>query len=417
MIRVVLFVAALAAAVMVAVWFANDPGEVTVLWRGWRVDTSVGILLFTMVLSVLVILGVAKIIAIIRGTAQGFAMARKDRRITQGLAALGHGLAAVNAGQPQAARKFAKEASALLDDNAATRMLNAQAAAANDDGPGLRSVAVNLLEKPETELSALRDLAARAQKEGDVVGALNYAKRALARKDAPKWALETVLDVQVANGRWVDALAAVDSKLGRDHLGADAHKKIKAELFTRAAEEALDHGDAAAAESHARKSLDTILNERALVCHARALMLQGKQKKAMAEIEKAWALYPSAAMLRAYHAAVPGESSLDWARRVEKLVASAADHAESRLGLAESSLRAQLWGQARNRLSPLLGDDTPRAIHARAAMLMAELETTERNDTAAGAVWLKRALEHSQPGSEAARLPPRSVNDLLTAKT
>jgi HemY protein len=40
-----LFWFAVAAVLMfVAVWLAERPGAVTVQWRGWRLDTSVGVL-------------------------------------------------------------------------------------------------------------------------------------------------------------------------------------------------------------------------------------------------------------------------------------------------------------------------------------------------------------------------------------
>ena len=89
MIRLIIYVLVLAALISGAVWFANDPGEVTVLWRGWRIDTSVGILLALMAMAVLVMLGIAKLIAVLRGAVDVFASARKERRLKQGLAALG----------------------------------------------------------------------------------------------------------------------------------------------------------------------------------------------------------------------------------------------------------------------------------------------------------------------------------------
>lgn len=411
--RVVLFVALLTLAVLVAVWFANNPGEVTVIWHDWRIDTSVGILLALMAVIVAVMLLIAKLVAMIRGTALGFAAARRERRMAQGLRALGHGFAAARGGQGVAARRYAKEAAALLDDNAATRVLAAQAAQVNDDAATLRSVAVNLLDKPETELAALRDLAERARAEGDVVGALNYAARALARKDAPKWALDVVLDVQIGAARWTEALSTLESRPAREHYTAAALKTLKAELLTNAAEAALAHRDAAQANTLARRALDQGAGPRAVIAHARALALQGKHKKAAAEIERIWTAKPDAALAAAYIEILATEPALERARRVEKLVAESADDPESRLMLAEASLRAQLWGQARNRLAPLLGDDVPRELHARAAILMAELETGERNDPAAGATWLKRALERAPQA--VATPPPRSVSELLGA--
>lgn len=415
MTRVILFVVAVVTAVMAAVWFANEPGEVTVVWRGWRLDTSVGILLLLITAVTLFVLGIAKIISVIRGTAKGFAAARKERRTAQGLKALGFGLAAAHAGQPQTARKYAKEATALLHENAATQILNAKAAAANDDGPAVRQAALQLLEHSETELSGLRDLALRARSEGDVVGALNFAKRALARKDAPTWAFDLVLDVQIAGAQWGDALSTLESKAARGAYSADVYKKLKAVLLTQSALEALGHKDAAKAETQSHKAREFGAGVHALICHARALILLGKHKKAASEIEKAWATEPSLQLLAVYLDAGQTDSALDQARRVEKLVSENADHPESRLALAEASLRAQLWGQARNRVAPLLGDDVPHDLHRRAALLMAELETAERNDPAAGAIWFKRALDQSAHGISVDNAP-RSVSDVIALK-
>ena len=94
------------------------------------------------------------------------------------------------------------------------------------------------------------------------------------------------------------------------------------------------------------------------------------------------------------------------------MVAVNAEHAESRLALAEVSLKAQLWGQARNRLAPLLGEDVAKNVRARAAIIMAELESAEHKDASAGAMWLKRAVECTEPQGSTMK-SPRSVSDLI----
>jgi HemY protein len=415
MMRAVLYLVLVGIAIAVSVWFANNPGDVTILWRGWRVDTSVGILLAFMVAIVFVLFGIGKVIGMVRGSINIFAATRRNRRLKQGFAALGHGFAAVAAEQPAQARKFAKEAATLLDDNIATRVLAAQTAALNNDGQGLRAESIHLLDKTETELAALRALTSRALSDGDFAGAQNYAKRAMARKDAPKWALEMLLDAHIAAARWSDALAAIDTKLARDHFGADGQRRIKSECLTRLAEDALGHGDAAAAEQHGRNAIEAGGDERAVIAFSRALMLQTKTKKAMAQIEKIWSAAPSDALYRAYTAALSGESALEQARHVERLAASNADHPESRLAVARASVKAQLWGQARNRLAPLLGEEVNRTLQARAATLMAEIETAEHQDAAAGAKWLRKALELSQSSGSGA-IAPRGVADLLATK-
>ena len=45
LLRTLIWFAIAAAAMLGAVWLAERPGNVTVEWRGWRLDTSVGVLL------------------------------------------------------------------------------------------------------------------------------------------------------------------------------------------------------------------------------------------------------------------------------------------------------------------------------------------------------------------------------------
>ena len=41
MIRVALFFIAVALAALGVAWFADRPGEVAIVWNGWRIETSV----------------------------------------------------------------------------------------------------------------------------------------------------------------------------------------------------------------------------------------------------------------------------------------------------------------------------------------------------------------------------------------
>src|SRR5437016_2599542 len=86
----VVIVGLLAAA---AAWLADDPGAVALTWRGWRVDTSVGILIAALILIVLLILFVIRIFTAVSRTMRALAMARRERRIKRGLMSLGDGFA------------------------------------------------------------------------------------------------------------------------------------------------------------------------------------------------------------------------------------------------------------------------------------------------------------------------------------
>lgn len=411
--RLIMYVVAVAALVAAAVWLANDPGAVSLTWRGWQVDTSVGILLAAIIAAIVVILLIARVLAFVGGRVQAFAAARRERRIKRGLVSLGDGFAAVQAGQGPAARKFAREAATLLHDNPAVLMLRKDAAALTGDTQEMQAAAQAMLARPETELAGLRALAQKAMTDGDVAGALNHARRALDRKDAPPWALNMVVDMEIATERWNDALTALDGRLARATFSPSELKHVKSRLLTLQAQAALNRGDSADAITAAKKAIDMDdTNHGAVVIFAKAMTAQGKGRKASSAVERAWAAKPSAALLAAYKSLMPGESMLDWARRIDGLAKAAPNHAESRIAVATASLDAELWGQARNRLAGLTSEDTPPDVRARAARLLADVESRERGDSDKAAEWLQVALE---AGGESARniAKPKSIADLL----
>ena len=53
MIRGTLLFALLAALMIVVAWIADRPGAVSIVWQGWRIDTSLGVMLAAIVLVAL----------------------------------------------------------------------------------------------------------------------------------------------------------------------------------------------------------------------------------------------------------------------------------------------------------------------------------------------------------------------------
>ena len=411
--RLILYVAIVTALVAGAVTLANDPGTVSLTWQGWQIDTSVGILITTMIVAVIVILLIVRLLAVIGGSLQAFASARRERRFKRGLASLGDGFAAVQAGQGKAAKKFAREAATLLKENPAVMVLRHDAAALAGDEIEMQAAAEALLARPETELAGLRALADKAMHDGDTAGALTHAKRALARKDAPPWALQIAIDMEIATERWSEALSALDEKLARDAFSPTELKRLRSRLYTLQAQAALARGDTSSAVNATKRAMDVDdTNHAAVTVFAKAMTAQGKGRKAASAVERAWAVKPSIELLAAYRMLMPGESKLDWARRIDGLAKAAPDHPESRLAVASASLEAELWGQTRNRLSGLTGDDAAPSIRSRAAQLLASVERRERGDVDKAVEWLDLALEIQQGSARAIR-KPKSIAEIL----
>lgn len=413
--RLVLYILSVAALVAVAVWLANDPGDVHLAWHGWRVDTSVGVLVAAIIVLVALILLMVKLAGALGAAMRAIAARRREQRLNRGMMSLGDGFAAVAAGQAAAARRLAREAANLLKDNSAVLVLRKEAAALEGNAKGVDAAAREMLERPETELAGLRTLATSALAAGDVISAADYARRAWTRRDPPAWALTLLLDLDISRERWDDALALIGSKAARQAFSPADHAALKAGIYVRVSAAALAHNNTTEAAVAAKRAMGVSPHSRAaVIAFANAMAAQGKGAKAASAVERVWATQPHADLLTAYRGLVPGENAIAWAQRVESLAKAAPEHPESRLAVAAAALGAELWGQARNRLSGLTAQNMPADVRARAARMLAELESRQRGDADAAADWLKVALEFQEAGGKKPQAP-RTAADLLAS--
>ncbi len=393
MIKIVLYVIALAVLITVAVWFAEEPGSVSIAWLGWRLDTSVAVLF--VILAALLFGGatVLRLWSALVGAGRAVRDARKGRRTASGLDALAAGFAAIQGEDSAAAKRAARTAESNLGDTSVVRLLKQQTARLSQDGVTASAEARDMVDDPSLKLAALRDLAEAAQQAGDFDGALKHASRAAEHKPAPAWALNKSLDLKIATQRWAEAATLLSRKDMQALIKEMDVKRLQAALAARAATAAVRNQTFDDAISWARKSLALDATRAdAAAALARALNATGKAKKAATELEKAWTANPHPVLLTAYLELAPGEAPLARASRVEHLARGNADHPESRLAVAETSLAAELWGQARSRIEPLVDGDAPAAVRERAAALMARVELGERDDCHAATNALTKAL-------------------------
>ncbi|TAN65807.1 MAG: hypothetical protein EPN20_07445, partial [Magnetospirillum sp.] len=131
--RLLGFLLATAVVVAGAVWLADRPGEVTIRWQGWRVDTTVPVLLAALVLVLLVLSAIGRLGRLVLGAPGRFFGARRAARTRKGYVALSDGLAAVASGDSRAAARLARKADKLLHDRSVTGLLTVQAAQMTGD--------------------------------------------------------------------------------------------------------------------------------------------------------------------------------------------------------------------------------------------------------------------------------------------
>ena len=128
MIRAIIGIVVVTALVAAAVFFADHPGRVEILWQGWQIQTSVAVLAAAAILAALVAGLLFSVLSLVVDSPRRLMRARREWRRRTGYRALAQGMVAVAAGDPQEARRYAKRADLLLADPPLTLLLSAQAA-------------------------------------------------------------------------------------------------------------------------------------------------------------------------------------------------------------------------------------------------------------------------------------------------
>jgi HemY protein len=390
MTRIVLTLVFLAVLAVFAGWLADRPGAVSLEWGGYRIETSATVLALLFVafgLLVYAVTGAGRFLFSVPGR---IGASLRARRRVRGYRALTRGMVAIAAGDPGEAERQARKAKALLHEPPLTMLLAAQAAQLSGDDKAAEGFFQAMLDNAEMEFLGLRGLIMQSVKRKDWPLALSYAERAQRLQPKSGWLNQSLFDLQARTGRWADAERTVRDGVSHHLLAGPQGRHRRAVVIYRQARHLADAGNREEALRLAQKATDLDAGfGPAAELAARLLIDQGKHRRARQTIERAWQDSPHPALAELYLDAEPGarDEPLKGVRAIERLIASRPEHLESAFALAAAFARAQLWGEARARAEPLLNGRPS----ARVYRLMAEIETGDGTDPAAGGRWLERA--------------------------
>src|SRR3954471_24690317 len=391
MIRVLLFLALVALMAFGVTWFADRPGDVAIVWQGYRIETSGMVALVAVAIVALIAVIVWSIVRTILRSPDLLAMFMSHRRGVRGYLAVSRGLIAVGAGDASAAKRASNEADRIAPGEPLALLLNAQAAQLSGDRAAAEHAFRAMAEREDTKLLGLRGLYIEAQRRKDMVAARAYAEEAANASPALGWAGQAALEFRCASHDWAAALSALDRNSRYGLIDKAEYKRHRAVLLT---------AQALAAEETERDRarslvLDAVKLAPDLVPAAelagRLLGDAGELRRAMRIIEKAWAAHPHPDLADTYAHLRPGDSARERLARVQSLALKApgqgTNHPESALAVARAALDAQEFAVARNAIRPLLKEPTQRV-----AALMAEIEERESGDEGRAREWMGRAL-------------------------
>ncbi len=387
MVRVLLYLAVFVLLAIGAVWLADRPGEVSVLWQGYRIETSVAIAAIGVVVLAMLAMLAWALVRFVLGLPSAFSFASKARRRARGFEAVSRGMVAIGAGDPVAAGRHAQDARRFANGEALTLLLEAQTAQLSGDRGRAEAAFKAMLDRPETRVLGLRGLFVEAKRRGDMQAARAFADDAVRRSPSLAWANDALLDFHASAGDWQAARTAVERRAALRLADKTEARRQRAVLL---AAEALDARDgeperALATALEALKLAPGLTPAAALA--GRMLSERGDVRKAAKILEAAWKEASHPDIAAAYLDVRSGDSAQDRLARAQTLTKLRPADPEGVLALAGAAIHARDFGKARETLRPLLAG----GASVRACLLMAELEEAEHG--AAGRVreWLARA--------------------------
>jgi HemY protein len=391
MIRVLVFLAFLIVAAFGLTWLADRPGEITLVWQGYQIETSLMVGLAVLAVAVIVIVIVWSVLRFVLGIPSLISISARARQRRKGLIALSRGMIAAGAGDARTAKRAAEEALRRLGEEPLTLLLEAEAAQLAGDRATAEATLARIAEMPDTRVLGLRGLHVEARRRGDAEAAYVYALQA--HRIAPlAWAGNAVLDHHATHADWSRALVTVGENHAHKLIDAPTADRQRAVLLTALARDLEDRDPDEAlrlAREAAKLAPDLVP---AVVLGGRLLSRKGDIKRAARMLEGGWRRRPHPDIARAYLDIRPGDSAADRLERAQTLGRLTTGHPEARMILARAAIEARDFAQARRAMAPLVetnAADAPPTV--RMCLLMADLEETEHGTTGAVRAWLARA--------------------------
>jgi HemY protein len=387
MLRIILFLVVIAVAAMGGAWLAEQPGNVVLSWNAWRDERSVaefsilvGGILVAVLLAWSFLIGGWRLPGRLRRSRHARKQARARHAITQGLLAVGHGDAAIARAHANAARRHSPNDPLAL-------LLQAQAAQLDGDREGAKRAFLAMASRDDTKSLGMRGLFIEAQRAEDPYAALTIAEEALRLSPGAHWAAHAVLGFRCARSDWSGAMDILENNLASGLIDKKAYRRQRGVLLTARAIECEDADVSVSRDSalEAIKLVPTLVP--AAVLAAKYMSEAHQLRKALKIIETAWISHPHPDLAEAYAHIKQGDSAQTRLSRIETLAAKAPGHIEGALAIARAAIDASDFNRARNALAPYVEAPTQRV-----AMLMAEIEHADRNDSRAARAWTLRAV-------------------------
>jgi HemY protein len=352
MFRVIRFIVIAAALLALAWWIGTIPGTLTAHSGNYTVQTSVPAAILMLAIIVVILTFLLRLIGSLRRAPGGLGNWRSARRGSQGEVAIQRGLVALAAGDAVAANNSAVQARKALGDTPLVLLLTAESARLSGKTDEAKAAFQQLTGHKEMAFLGHRGLLRQHLASGDHDIAATHALAAEDAYPGSAWLKTQRLDIAVKKQDFGAALGLTANPV---------------EIGALAAAAAMTASDAAAALRYAKQAIKAAPTlAPAIAAYATALRRRGKDRAARKILTKGWATAPHPLIAAAYLEKL--SSPIEQAQAAAELAKAAPRHPESELLLSQTSLAAQLTGEAKRHANAAiqggLTDKRPYAVLA-----------------------------------------------------
>jgi HemY protein len=353
MIRALIFLIKAAALVAAAVWVAGQPGAVRIEWMDYVFTLQLG---FFLLLSVGILLIAIFFYRVIQ-TFVDFPRSIKKRlsiiRREKGHRALTRGLSAVAAGDTKLSRYYAHRVQKFLpDDKGLALLLRAQSAKLDGHNNDAQQFFTALAQNPDTAFLGLRGLLQSALDANDTATATDIGRRALKMHPRQHWILKLVYELEIRARDWENAKKTLGKAESAGAIPTQKAASDRIAILLAQADTCLTDGFRTKAQAYMQQAVRYHPYFAPGVLRlARFYKQEGRRRKAVSLIERAWRKNPHPDLAQFWIELIPPHKSgkpmagFSW---YERLVTLNPTSAQSHLALAVAAAKEGLWGEAKD---------------------------------------------------------------------
>lgn len=390
MLRLLLYLCLIAPLAYAALWLAENPGHIVLDWSGWRLETSLGVLLAGLTFLLLVIALAVLVIRSVFAIPSRISSRSRLRHYEHGIGSLTRAMSALAIADYRHAEKEINKAKHHLGHDApAPRLLATQLAHARGDKEGVRAQLGAMLENPDTRLVGLRGMIEQSLREKRIDQAITYAKEAWAAQPTDRWLVLILLDLYCRNKQWQDALIILEKAQRRHALTKQDTQRYRAMIHLLRAQEAVQNSrleEALELAKLARKEDGTFKPAQQLLIELYSRTNEpGRMLKAIFQSWKA-SPHPEYVDLILKHYSSDSVTKLQ--KKITRLAAQNQGHLESEIAIARIAIHHAQWDEARKHLKHALEIyESPRIYE-----YLAAVERGESGNEKQAGDWLQQAV-------------------------